>query len=331
MDKIIISQYKKVKILQRSLKWFASATTLAMLFVLIGGALVTKTGSGMGCGRSWPLCNGQWVPDDITPELVIELSHRLVSGLAGIMVLILSIWAWRAVGHVRETKFLAVVSFIFLVLQGLIGAAAVVWGQSDFVLALHFGISLISFAAVLLLTLLIFEIDKRFSAASLNLDRPMRFHIYGIIIYSYIVVYTGALVRHTNASLACPSWPLCAKSRPFPMQFHEWVQMGHRLAAAVIIVWIAAATVHAIRHYRGQPVIYYGWIIALLLALAQMATGALVVFTGLNLYIALAHAFFISCLFGVLSYLLLLALRTRRKPAKAAGRPVRKTAPATLK
>ncbi|GLH63385.1 hypothetical protein PG301_12240 [Parageobacillus sp. G301] len=134
--------------MQRSLKWFASVTTLAMLFVLIGGALVTKTESGMGCGRSWPLCHGQLIPSQITPELVIELSHRLVSGLAGMMVLILSVWAWRAIGHIRETKFLAIVSFVFLVLQGLIGAAAVVWGQSDFVLALHFGISLISFAAV---------------------------------------------------------------------------------------------------------------------------------------------------------------------------------------
>ncbi|AUI35951.1 heme A synthase [[Bacillus] caldolyticus] len=331
MDKITVSQYKKVKILQRSLKWFASATTLAMLFVLIGGALVTKTGSGMGCGRSWPLCNGQWVPDHITPELIIELSHRLVSGLAGIMVLILSIWAWRAIGHVQETKFLAVISFVFLVLQGLIGAAAVVWGQSDFVLALHFGISLISFAAVLLLTLLIFEIDKTFSAASLSLDGKMRFHIYGITIYSYIVVYTGALVRHTNASLACPSWPLCAKTRLLPVQFHEWVQMGHRLAAAVIIIWIAAAAIHAVRHYRRQPVIYYGWLIALLLVLAQMTTGALVVFTQLNLYIALAHAFFISCLFGVLSYLLLLALRTRRAPVKAADHSAGEAAPATLK
>ncbi|ATO36578.1 heme A synthase [Geobacillus sp. 47C-IIb] len=331
MDKIIISQYKKVKILQRSLKWFASTTTVAMLFVLIGGALVTKTDSGMGCGRSWPLCHGQWIPDDITPQLVIELSHRLVSGLAAIMVLILCIRSWRVMGHVRETKPLAVLSFVFLVLQSLIGAAAVVWGQSDFVMALHFGISLISFAAVLLLTLLIFEVDKKFSATSLQLDGQMRFHIYGIIIYSYLVVYTGALVRHTNASLACPSWPLCAKSRLLPVQFHEWVQMGHRLAAAVIIIWIAVATVHAARYYREQPVIYYGWIISLLLVLAQMVTGALVVFTELNLYISLAHAFFISCLFGVLSYLLLLALRTRRRPATAAGRSVEDTASAPLK
>ncbi|KYD07296.1 hypothetical protein B4119_1208 [Parageobacillus caldoxylosilyticus] len=310
IDKIMISHYKKVKILQRSLKWFASATTLAMLFVLIGGALVTKTGSGMGCGRSWPLCHGQFIPSQITPELVIELSHRLVSGLAGIMVLVLSVWTWRAIGHIRETKFLAIVSFVFLVLQGLIGAAAVVWGQSDFVLALHFGISLISFAAVFLLTLLIFEIDKKFDAESLVLDRKMKFHIYGVITYSYIVVYTGALVRHMQASLACPSWPICAKARIMPVQLHEWVQMGHRLAAALIIVWISVATIQAVKYYKQQRVVYWGWIISLILVLLQMITGALIVLTQLNLYIALAHAFFISCLFGVLSYLMMLALRS---------------------
>lgn len=298
--------------MQRSLKWFAVVTTVAMLFVLIGGALVTKTGSGMGCGRSWPLCNGELVPSDITPELVIELSHRLVSGLAGFLVLILSVWSWRAIGHIRETKFLAAVSFVFLVLQGLIGAAAVVWGQSDFVLALHFGISLISFASVFLLTLLIFEIDKKFDAEALVLDRRMKRHIYGIIAYCYVVVYTGALVRHKQASLACPSWPLCSRSRPFPVQLHEWVQMGHRLAAGLIIVWILVATIRAVKYHKHQRVIYWGWIVSLILVLLQMMTGAFIVFTQLNLFVALAHAFFISCLFGVLSYLLLLAIRSKR-------------------
>jgi heme a synthase len=39
----------------------------------------------------------------------------------------------------------------------------------------------------------------------------------------------------------------------------------------------------------------------------------LIIFTRLNLFIALAHAFFISCLFGVLSYLILLASRSKSK------------------
>ena len=88
------------------------------------------------------LCNGEWVPTEITAELIIELAHRLISGSAGLLVLGLSIWAWKAIGHKRETKPLAILSVSFLLLQALIGAAAVMWPQTDFVLALHFGISL---------------------------------------------------------------------------------------------------------------------------------------------------------------------------------------------
>ncbi|WP_075981056.1 COX15/CtaA family protein [Bacillus massilinigeriensis] len=299
--------------MRRSLKWFAVLTTIGMLFILIGGALVTKTGSGMGCGRSWPLCNGQLIPSEITLELVIELAHRVVSGVVGIMVLTLAIWSWRSIGHIRETKFLSLLSFAFLVIQGLIGAAAVVWGQNSFVLALHFGISLISFAAVFLLTLLIFEIDKKFEADKLILDNRMKKHIVWITVYSYAVVYTGALVRHVKASLVCRDWPLCVNSAPsLPVNLHEWVQMGHRLAAGIIFFWILYIMILSIKHYKHQKVIYWGWIFAFILVSLQVIAGALIVYSRLNLYIALAHAFFISCLFGVLSYFFLLATRSNK-------------------
>jgi heme a synthase len=290
------------------------ATTIGMILVLLGGALVTKTESGMGCGRSWPLCNGEFVPTDITPELVIELAHRLVSGLVGFLVLILSIWSWKVIGHIRETKFLSFLSFFFLLLQGLVGAAAVIWEQSDFILALHFGISLISFAAVFLLTLLIFEIDKKFDADKLIIDKRMGFHIISISIYSYFVIYTGALVRHTKSSLVCRDWPLCINDSPaLPSNLYEWVQMGHRTAAAGIFIWIAYVTYLAIKKYRQQKVIYWGWISAFTLVSLQVISGASIIFTRLNLYIALMHALFITCLFGVLSYFLLLLSRSRKK------------------
>jgi heme a synthase len=296
------------------LKWFAVLTTIVMLLILLGGALVTKTDSGMGCGRSWPLCNGEIIPSEITFELVIELAHRLVSGAGGFMVLILSIWTWKSIGHIRETKFLSILSFFFLLLQALIGAAAVIWGQSDFVLALHFGISLISFAAVFLLTLLIFEVDKKFEADKVVIDAKMKKHIYGVSLYSYIVIYSGALVRHTKASLVCLDWPLCSNDDfSLPTNLYQWVQMGHRTAAAIIFIWITYCLYLSIKNYRAQRVIYWGWLVAFILVSLQVTSGMLIIFTRLNLYVALAHAFFISCLFGVLSYLILLASRSKNK------------------
>ncbi len=299
------------------LKWFAVAATIGMLLILLGGALVTKTDSGMGCGRHWPGCNGQLIPDKITTEVLIEFSHRLVTGAVGILILILSVWSWRALGHVRETKFLAFLAMFFLILQALIGAAQVKWGQGDFILALHFGISLISFASVLLLTLLIFEVDRKFDTDKLRIGKKLKWNTIGVALYSYVVVYTGALVRHTDSSLICSDWPLCRNDQfTFPTNMYEWVQMGHRAAAALILLWIAGIAWHTFKHYKDQKVLYYGWMIAFIIVTLQATTGMLVVLTKLNLFIALLHSLLISLLFGLLCYMILLLSRSRSKISK---------------
>lgn len=298
--------------INKYLKWLAVASSIGMLLILIGGALVTKTDSGMGCGRHWPGCNGQLIPDVITAEVLIEFSHRLVTGAVGILIVALSIWSWRALGHVRETKFLSFMAFFFLVLQALIGAAQVKWGQGDFILALHFGISLISFAAVLLLTLLIFEVDRKFDTDKIRIGKTLRFHTIGVTLYSYIVIYTGALVRHTESSLICKDWPLCNnKEFALPTNMYEWVQMGHRAAAGLIFIWILIIAIHVIKYYKSQRAIYWSWIISLTLVTCQVITGMIVVLSSLNLYIALLHSLFISLLFGLLCYLILLLSRSK--------------------
>ncbi len=298
--------------INKYLKWLAVASSFGMLLILLGGALVTKTESGMGCGRHWPGCNGQLIPDVITAEVLIEFSHRLVTGAVGILIVALAIWAWRSLGHVRETKFLSVMAIFFLVLQALIGAAQVKWGQGDFILALHFGISLISFASVLLLTLLIFEVDRKFDTDKISIGKTLKIHTIGVTLYSYIVIYTGALVRHTDSSLVCNDWPLCRNDDfALPTNLYEWVQMGHRTAAGLIFIWILVIAIHVIKNYKDQRAIYWGWITTLILVSLQVCSGMFVVLTKLNLYVSLLHSLFISLLFGLLCYMILLLSRSQ--------------------
>lgn len=302
------------------LKWLSVVSTVGMIFILIGGALVTKTESGAGCGSSWPLCNGQIIPTEITPELIIEFSHRMVTGIVGISVLALSFLSWKHIGHVREVKFLSFLSVFFLLLQALVGAAAVMWGQSDFVLAAHFGISLISFASVFLLTLLIFEVDKKFDTTSLFIQKKHRIETYLLTIYTIIVVYTGALVRHSNAEMVCKDWPFCTNSSAFAFSsysFEQWVQMGHRLFAGILFIWTVLFFIKIMKNYRNCRVMYWGWIATLSLIVLQVFFGAMIIFTMLNLGIALLHALVISCYFGMLSYFILLSTRSAHYEKKA--------------
>src|SRR3954463_11310660 len=107
-----------------ALRWLAVLASLGMWLVLVMGAAVTNTGSAEGCGRSWPLCNGQLVPE-FTVSTAIEYSHRGVTGLESLLVAALSaamLLTWRGE---REVTVLASLMVGTLLLQAGLGAGAV--------------------------------------------------------------------------------------------------------------------------------------------------------------------------------------------------------------
>src|SRR5438270_10912544 len=104
-----------------AMRWLAGATCLGMLLVLVMGAAVTNTGSADGCGRSWPLCNGQFVPE-FTVATAIEYSHRAVTGVEGVLVVALVAVMLRVLGTDREVVTLAVLVLGTLLLQAGLGA-----------------------------------------------------------------------------------------------------------------------------------------------------------------------------------------------------------------
>lgn len=293
------------------LKIIAVLAVISMTFVVIGGALVTKTGSADGCGRSWPLCEGQLVQlSDVTPEKVIEFAHRATTMVGSVFVLALAVLSFIYIKGRRETRPLAVVAVLFLIIQALMGAASVIWGQNPYIMALHFGISLISYASVLLLALLVFEVDKKFDARKLVIRKKMRVHIYSLSLYTYFVIYSGALVRHEKASLAVPVAPFRDGKLIFPQNIQEFVQLGHRSLALILAVWIGYVAYSAFKEYSNYRIIKYSMAVVVSLLLMQITSGILIVATKMDLYVALAHSLIITLLFGVLSYLMLLASRS---------------------
>ncbi|WP_444684124.1 COX15/CtaA family protein [Alkalicoccus luteus] len=296
--------------MHRMLKFFGIITTLGMLLVIIQGALVTQTGSGDACGPEWPLCYGQLIPENPAVETLIEYTHRLVSGILGIMVIALSIWSWRTIGHLRETKLFAFLAVTFIIFQGLLGAAAVVWGQSDAVMALHFGFSLISFASVLLLTILAFEDGKPASLTKPLITKGLRWSLIGNLIFAYAVVYTGAYVKHTGSGGACAGWPLCNGILIPSLTGSTGIQFGHRVAAGLLFITILMMFFRLLKsHLNNKPLLYSG-VLTMMFITAQVASGAVVIFTGFTLYATMAHAVIVSLLFGSLSYMAVIASRS---------------------
>ncbi|SFG38770.1 COX15/CtaA family protein [Sporolactobacillus nakayamae] len=297
----------------RILKILSVAGMLSVLIVVLMGALVTNTGSEYGCGNNWPLCNGQVIPNAKAHQTWIEYSHRLVSGIASILVVTQAVWLWIRFKKVWCGRFLVAASVFFIFLQAFLGMAAVLWGQSSIVLALHFGISLLSFASMVLLTCLVFEdADPDRHLFRISVRRPMKWNFVLLGIYSYLLIYSGAFVRHTESSLGCTDFPLCnGRLLPDPLISKAGVNYLHRVLAFILLAWLIGTLIVSIRKYKNEVQLSNLLFLALISVSLQAVSGIFIITTRMNLLFLLLHALFVTAFFGILTILILFGWRPK--------------------
>lgn len=104
--------------------WLVLAYNVA---VIAWGAFVRATGSGAGCGRHWPLCNGEVVPRAPSVATIIEASHRVTSGLALVAVVALLVCCIRVLPKGHRARKSAGFATAFVFGEALIGAGLVLF------------------------------------------------------------------------------------------------------------------------------------------------------------------------------------------------------------
>ena len=114
------------------------------LIVILWGAWVRISKSGDGCGRSWPLCHGTFLPgNDISTW--IEWTHRFSTGIFGLAVIFLVIMAFKIFPTGHKVRKLCLWTLFFTFTEALIGAKLVLSElvgevssfQRAFVMSLH--------------------------------------------------------------------------------------------------------------------------------------------------------------------------------------------------
>jgi cytochrome c oxidase assembly protein subunit 15 len=186
-----------------------------------------------------------------------------------------------------------------LLLQAGLGAGAVLAPQSALMLATHFGVSLIAFAATCLSAVLVFERGRTTDLGRAAAPRRLRAWTLGVALYTLVVVYLGAYVRHAGVSLACQDWPLCNGQFVPPLDGPTGVVFAHRLAALAAVGLFALLVRQAARARTGRSLA----LLVLGLGLLQALSGALVVWSRLGLFSTLAHAAIMGLLFATLALL----------------------------
>lgn len=95
------------------------------LLVVLFGAIVRITGSGAGCGKHWPTCQGEIVHLPRRLETLIELSHRISTGLNAVLVFLLTFRATRVFAKGHPVRRALGVASAMMVVESLIGALLV--------------------------------------------------------------------------------------------------------------------------------------------------------------------------------------------------------------
>jgi len=258
-----------------------TAATFTYLLIILG-AIVRITGSGLGCGEHWPLCNGKLLPPLDVPTM-IEYGHRLAAAAVSVLVAGLAACAWwlnrEARSGERSTepgagsgeRYLPgktpYVALGLLILQVLLGAVTVQLRLPPWTVILHLGT-----AMLLLATLIVIAKGDHVTPGS-------RAGLVALAL-GFVTVLFGALTANLGAATACLGFPLCNGQILPAGNYLQHVQWTHRLLAYTLfgyVIWWAIRTGR-----RGA------WYVVALVTMQVIVAAAMVLF-GLPQPLQAAH------------------------------------------
>lgn len=294
--------------------WMALAASVATWLLVTLGGVVRITGSGMGCGPDWPLCNGELVPLMDFPTFV-EWSHRLAAAVVSLLVVAVAAHAWwPGRGDAwRPYRRLMAWAVGLLAVQVMLGAVTVWLELPPASVILHLG------TAMALLGVLVAGTARALSgrpSGRAGGDERLGWWTAGAAL---VVVLMGALVANLGAAPACGGFPLCDGSALPAGGWRVQLHWGHRLAAYALVAWCLWLPLRVGRSRPGDGAAkVWAWAAAGVAAL-QLGAGAAMVTRGLPMDLRVVHMAVGAALFGVLVALAAVLGRPRASALGTAG------------
>lgn len=123
---------------------FAWLSLIAQTTIIATGGAVRLTGSGLGC-PTWPTCTADsLIPtEELGYHSLIEFGNRLMTGVVGIVALVLFVLVWRIRRERRDLFTLAFIVGAGVVAQAIVGGITVWTGLNPFIVGFHYVSSLI--------------------------------------------------------------------------------------------------------------------------------------------------------------------------------------------
>jgi cytochrome c oxidase assembly protein subunit 15 len=286
-----------------------AAATLVLIFI---GGLVTSTGSGLAV-PDWPLSYGMLMPP-MVGGIFYEHGHRMVASFVGFLTLVLAFWTARQESR-PGVRRLAWIALAAVCVQGALGGLTVLFLTPLPISAAH---ACLAQTFLCLMVVLTYSTSREWLAAG-----PPREDVAGLrsatlvttaAVFTQLIV--GAVMRHAEAGLAIPDFPLAFGRIIPPIDSPQIaVHFAHRVGALVVVTLVARV---ASRAWRARDPRFSRTALLLTgLTLVQVALGATTVWTGKAVYPTTLHVAVGAAVLATSAFLALRAHRLLRGPAEA--------------
>jgi len=307
---------------------FAKLVAASTVLLVLAGSFVTSTGSGLSV-PDWPTTYGwnmfTFPPSKWIGGIFYEHGHRLIASTVGFLTIVLAAWLWRAEGR-RWVRWLAVAALAAVIAQGVLGGLTVLFLLPAPISIAHAALAEIFFSLTVALALFTSPGWKAGygsrppDPAGVD-DRILRRVAAATTLLIYVQILAGATMRHTEAGLAIPDFPLMFGGLlPDHWDPKIAVHFLHRGGAALVAASVAALSAHVFHHHRRRRELARPAALLVVLVATQISLGAATVLTRLDVWINSLH---VVCGALVLTASLVLALRAWR--VRFAVEPVRPT------
>src|ERR671937_659716 len=119
----------------------ALVALVSLVLIVLTGAAVRLTGSGLGC-PDWPKCYGSAIPP-LQSHALIEYANRVFTGIVGVAVIAASVLAWRRRPFRWHLALFGALRPSGVVCQAIIGALVVRYHLAPGLVMSHFILSML--------------------------------------------------------------------------------------------------------------------------------------------------------------------------------------------
>ena len=247
-----------------------------------------------------------------------EHGHRLIASTVGFLTIILAAWIWRAEPR-RWVRALGFAALGAVVLQGVLGGITVLFFLPTAISTAHAGLAQMFFCLTVTIALVTSRGWNRRPAAGWVDDRTLRLVATTTTVLIYAQILIGATMRHADAGLAIPDFPLVFGGIVPP----HWtpqiaIHYAHRVGALIVATAIFATSGHVWFHHGDRKELRRPAALLATLVLVQICLGGLIILTKKDVAINTAHVVSGAL---VLATSLVLTLRSHRVRVPAALSP----------